>query len=516
MRSRVGPTGLASIALSDTGNTACWFCLSTACTLFMVTVVLTALLLLNSGVRDVREKEIETKGPIGDNDAGFRRGGTAGVPRPAAATTSSRAPATAPPDLWGRTGRKSTTTTTQKPLPPGSLICTVQEDFDVTSYVPAPDGLCTITVFDSLYTPEGSMLIPPYNEDFEVFLETARESEKTEYAIGFDANSTMRNETAMEELVRNATTINFLEYFWEQNHIYHYAQVNAPLRSTTVNAATSVEYAAKSLRMISNLMKFKKSPTDRPSYTIIFHTLYSHLNGELVAQKLRAFHVDIFVVIAYHAEADNWYTDCRLIPPTILSSELLDPPFSNSLYPVRLADSIYHLHHKHYLWPSTTTYAVAVGLGGRWYVPLYSDFAPNDPGNYTLGQKCRPRKPTEDDQIANIAEACKNPALNNTFQLDREFQALVAYNKTERLFFTYDSASSLRYKLCTTKANMTDLKYTLAAADVQFEDASNTCGYGSFPRLRMLKKLAEFFAFRYTSRTQRTSCLELKEDDARG
>ncbi|KAH6936864.1 hypothetical protein HPB50_023806 [Hyalomma asiaticum] len=175
----------------------------------------------------------------------------------------------------------------QKPLPPGSLLCTVGEGFDIDSYASPPDGLCTITVFDSLYTPEGSKLTPPYNEDFELFLDAARGSEKTEYAIGFDANSTTRNDTAMELLVRNITTTNFLDYFWERNRVFHYAQVNAPLRSTAMNAATSVEYAARSLQMISSLMDYKKSPTDRPSYTIIFHTLYSNRNGELVAEKLR-------------------------------------------------------------------------------------------------------------------------------------------------------------------------------------------------------------------------------------
>ncbi|KAL1443008.1 hypothetical protein MTO96_046140 [Rhipicephalus appendiculatus] len=75
----------------------------------------------------------------------------------------------------------------ERPLPPGSLLCTVSEGFDMSSYVPAPDGLCAITVFDSLYTPDGSKLTPPYNEDFELFLDTARGSEKTEYALGFDA-----------------------------------------------------------------------------------------------------------------------------------------------------------------------------------------------------------------------------------------------------------------------------------------------------------------------------------------
>ncbi|KAH6936865.1 hypothetical protein HPB50_023807 [Hyalomma asiaticum] len=133
----------------------------------------------------------------------------------------------------------------------------------------------------------------------------------------------------------------------------------------------------------------------------------------------------------------------------------------------------------------------------------------SEPGNYSLGHKCRPRKPTE-DQITNIAEACTNPALNNTFQVDSQFEAVVAYNKTERLFFTYDSASNLRAKLCRTKANMTSLKYTLAAADIQFEDANNDCGYGAFARLHMLKKLAQFFAFKYKSSSQRRACMAIK------
>ncbi|XP_049268941.1 uncharacterized protein LOC119382045 [Rhipicephalus sanguineus] len=470
-----------SVGEKDVSKNAFWFCLSMACTVFMVTLVLVMLVMLNSGARDADKRGLETKS--GADDAGFRRGGFNQI--------------LAPP-------------TSKRPLPPGSLLCTVSEGFDMSSYVPAPDGLCAITVFDSLYTPDGSKLTPPYNEDFELFLDSARGSQKTEYAIGFDANSTMRNDTAMELLVRNMTTTNFLDYFWERNRIYHYAQVNAPLRSTTMSAATSVEYAARSLQMISSLMYYKKSPTDRPSYTIIFHTLYSDRNGELVAQRLRASPVDIFVVIAYHAEADNWYTDCRLIPPTILSSDLLDSPFSKSLYPVRLADSIYHLQHRHDLWPSTTTYAVAVGMGGRWYTPFYVDYIPDKPGNYSLGQKCRPRKPTEDDQITNIAEACTDPSLNNTFEVDTLYEALVAYNKTERLFFTYDSASNLRAKLCRTRGNMTSLKYTLAAADIQYEDASNACGYGSFPRLRMLKKLAEFFAFQYRSSSERRECMRIK------
>ncbi|XP_075741143.1 uncharacterized protein LOC142789997 [Rhipicephalus microplus] len=75
------------------------------------------------------------------------------------------------------------TTTTQVPLPPGSLVCTIGQGFDKSTYTFPPDGLCTIIIFDSLYRNNAS-LAPPYPNDFAYFLETARQAERTEFGIG--------------------------------------------------------------------------------------------------------------------------------------------------------------------------------------------------------------------------------------------------------------------------------------------------------------------------------------------
>ncbi|KAL3251881.1 hypothetical protein MRX96_055015 [Rhipicephalus microplus] len=102
--------------------------------------------------------------------------------------------------------------------------------------------------------------------------------------------------------------------------------------------------------------------------------------------------------------------------------------------------------------------------------------------------------------------AVKDPNYNSTFSVDSVFQALFAYDKTDGWFFTYDSASTLRFKLCETKVNVTDLQYSIVADDIQYEDFKNVCGYESYSRLRVLKKLAAFLVENFTLPSQHGAC----------
>ncbi|XP_072143683.1 uncharacterized protein [Dermacentor andersoni] len=148
-------------------------------------------------------------------------------------------------------------------------------------------------------------------------------------------------------------------------------------------------------------------------------------------------------------------------------------------------------------------------MGGRHYFPLYPDSLDGTPGNFSLGHRCTPTNLPESKQIGSIGEVCKDPVYNSTFYLDTTFQALVAYDKAKARLFTYDSASSLRYKLCETKRNATDISYTIVAENIQFEDATNECGYGPFSRLRTLKALAHFFFDDYSDATFRDACVSV-------
>ncbi|XP_049522139.1 uncharacterized protein LOC125944816 [Dermacentor silvarum] len=157
-------------------------------------------------------------------------------------------------------------------------------------------------------------------------------------------------------------------------------------------------------------------------------------------------------------------------------------------------------------------YAVSAGMAGRWYQPCdQGAMSSHGPTGYSLGNTCghlcKKFKVLRQNQITDIAKACIQPAFNNSFYVDTQFHALVSYNVRQELVFTYDSPENLRSKLCISKKNATNVKYTFAAVDIELEDAHGICGYGPFPRLHMLKKLAAFFAFNYTSAKKVTECM---------
>ncbi|KAH7953567.1 hypothetical protein HPB49_010120 [Dermacentor silvarum] len=83
-------------------------------------------------------------------------------------------------------GQTTTSTSAEKPLPPGSLLCTLRDNSMRFNFVFPPDGLCTILMFDSVYTTSGNKLAPPFTKEFQMFLDKAKLSLKTQYGIGID------------------------------------------------------------------------------------------------------------------------------------------------------------------------------------------------------------------------------------------------------------------------------------------------------------------------------------------
>ncbi|KAH7967682.1 hypothetical protein HPB52_001642 [Rhipicephalus sanguineus] len=92
----------------------------------------------------------------------------------------------------------------------------------------------------------------------------------------------------------------------------------------------------KDIEIISDLMNDRKDPVLRPSYTILHFPLHAEQDVSHVAAALRSNPVDVIVFLAYHAESDYQYAECRMVPPTIASTQLL-PSLLNSEYPIRLA-----------------------------------------------------------------------------------------------------------------------------------------------------------------------------------
>ncbi|XP_070392846.1 uncharacterized protein [Dermacentor albipictus] len=425
--------------------------------------------------------------------------------------TPMRVPSTTTAVPTSPTSGQTTTAgpTTQKPLPDGSLLCTLRAGFKRSTYTFPLDGLCTLITFDSVYK-SGYTLVPPYKEDFQYFLDTSKQAKKSEFGIGIE-QETCSHEATMTNLTSNVTTKMHLDELWDHYRIYHYGQVGGTITFRNFVASVAVRLAAKGLQMIARIMNDKKDAKLRPSYTILHNWLINPGNVEYVGKALKNVPVDIFVLVVHHHEPDITFNTCRMVPPTVLTSDVLDDLTQDKFYGIRMGSSITLLAANYSHWPPNIMNAVAVGMAGRWYAPCEKgSTSSTGPTGYSLGSKCGgaclQKKLLREHQITDISRACSRTAYNNSFYEDRAFQARVAYDVGAELVFTYDSPINLRTKLCKAKANATNVKYTLAAADIQLEDANGTCGYGPFPRLYMLKKLAEFFAFNYTSAGREGAC----------
>ncbi|XP_070390915.1 uncharacterized protein [Dermacentor albipictus] len=486
--------------------------------LLIVVMTVLVFMLMDSGVDEESTDRNDEIGGGGDGAKGSvyrttprtRPTGMHGVPgaTPRSMPTPSAAPI--PRDPGAMSSSVATPSAASIPLKQSllySLLCTVREGFDKRTIVFPPDGLCDIITFDSLFTLKGSKLSPPYKDDFTHFMEIARQHHKTEYGIGINSKF-CRNQTKMDKLVANPTTKANLDAMWEKR-IYHYAQVNTPVAGQPRDIVSLGRDSARGLQMISALMSDKKDPVHRPSYTILHFPLIfpSMLPG--ITTAIRNYQIDVFVAIGYVTQSDSKSVQCRIVPPVLYSAELLEPAFLNTTYRIRLVRVIASLQAGKKDWPAATVLAVSVGMGGRHYFPLYPDSLDGTPGNFSLGHRCAPNNLPASKLIGSIVEVCKDRVYNSTFYLDTTFQALVAYDKANAKLFTYDSASSLRYKLCETKSNATSISYTIVADNIQFEDATNECGYGAFSRLRTLKALTHFFFDDYSDASFRDACLSV-------
>ncbi|XP_065307500.1 uncharacterized protein [Dermacentor albipictus] len=397
---------------------------------------------------------------------------------------------------------------TKRPLPLDSLICTLESPFRRHLLGVPPDGLCSIVVAYPFYEPFGLELFPTkyYSfRNFDIIVENAEKQNKTEFGIGITYKF-CKNVANMTALANNPMTKTTLDYLWTKR-FYHYGQVNPPLANYGGSIQEVNSNCVKGLQMLFNLMKDKHDNVNRPSYIILSFPLFAPENFPNLGQALRNHSVDIFIAVGYHSDRDNHYHACHMVSPTLLNKQLLTPDLYG-IYSVRLANVMSSLTTSPAAWPPTTSFAVSVGLEGRWYKPKDRDHDPNGPGNYQLGMPCRNELPHGfTKQTSDIIQACRDQRYNTTFKIDQKFQAMVGYNKDHGFLFTFDTAETLRSKLCEAKSNATATKFYIAAAVIGAEDHVNTCGLGALRRLHMLKALAHFFAYNYTSAAQKSACL---------
>ncbi|XP_049523168.1 uncharacterized protein LOC125945472 [Dermacentor silvarum] len=108
-----------------------------------------------------------------------------------------------------------------------------------------------------------------------------------------------------------------------------------------------------------------------------------------------------------------------------------------------------------------------------------------------------------------IPEFCKDAEYEETYDSTYNVAFYTKFNKQPTFAFSYDNKQSLRYKLCSLKANYTTLHYGIAVFDLDVDDWDNKCGFGNYSRLRFVKDLLNYFRFGFFSPGDISGCLKL-------
>ncbi|XP_037523595.1 uncharacterized protein LOC119400618 [Rhipicephalus sanguineus] len=132
-------------------------------------------------------------------------------------------------------------------------------------------------------------------------------------------------------------------------------------------------------------------------------------------------------------------------------------------------------------------------MKGRWTVPKYSgevDFfnrCVSDPNSKSFGR---------------YTEVCPATTMKqgqkNVFQLTYSGKhcAIHAYSPDMNRVFAYDNEFGLAVKLCAAKADNPELKFGIAAFDIDYDDYDNTCvslnTYGRNSRLQRVKMVVDY------------------------
>ncbi|XP_049524048.1 uncharacterized protein LOC125945800 [Dermacentor silvarum] len=137
---------------------------------------------------------------------------------------------------------------------------------------------------------------------------------------------------------------------------------------------------------------------------------------------------------------------------------------------------------------------VSVTMKGRWTVPLSSE-------KVDFFSRCL--SDPSDNSFGSYTEVCPATSFEqghkNSVQLTYSGQhcAMITYNPGTHRAFVYDNEEGLAVKLCSAKADDPELKFGIAAFDIDYDDYDNKCAslnkYDRNSRLKQLKMVVDYF-----------------------
>ncbi|XP_065296152.1 uncharacterized protein [Dermacentor albipictus] len=356
-----------------------------------------------------------------------------------------------------------------------SLICTFGTKLNSATVFP-PDGLCNYIFFDSLYKNGTNKLDGDSSPNFIYFKEKAMEHNETNFGVGLDFESY----ADVEKFLNSDHASPILQQL-VRGGIHHYGVINTPV---TPLWTTEVKQVLKMLKAFDSLMEHEETE-NMPLYTAFTASMYTEtLFNNFTTLFKTVFAPDFLILYGHFFAEDQSWPDCQIVPPTF------DTPPESGGYIFSLKTAHSNAKELQRVGIPALTVAVSVAMFGRWYKPRHANEpgAAGGPGSYSLFSMCEPTG--DDEQLGSVTQACRLPMWSSRVY-STEHHSEYCYDMNMERIFTFDTATTLREKLCLQKARVGSVNYALAAFNLEYADGRGECGEGDFSELRALRRLVD-------------------------
>ncbi|XP_075559397.1 uncharacterized protein LOC142590884 [Dermacentor variabilis] len=348
------------------------------------------------------------------------------------------------------------------------------------------DGLCDYIFFDSLYKSGRNMVSRPatYSNSLSTFLNEHPGYQTTSLGVGFSYHYLPMAEEDLKGKYPSP-----LELFWEKG-IYHVGILDTP----TLMPEDQTKAAISTLKEIDSLLVMQRQlgkraisvlavPDPQLDWGLSFAIYFSDVD----------FTPNLVISVGHYRFGDNTVKNCVIMPPTRHPFDIPPEDIARD-YNYDLSTAVYSIREL-YLKRVSSRGLVSVTMKGRWTVPMSSN-------NVDFFSRCL-SDPSSKSDFGSYTEVCPDAksasSVTNRVQLTYSGQhcAMLTYDPGTKRAFVYDNEDALAVKLCSAGAQDPEVKFGIAAYDIDYEDYDNQCGslnkYGRHSRLKQLKMVVDYF-----------------------
>ncbi|KAH8037990.1 hypothetical protein HPB51_020510 [Rhipicephalus microplus] len=244
------------------------------------------------------------------------------------------------------------------------LLCTIGSGNFTTQMFPH-DGLCDYIFYDSIYKRGIKTFHTP---DMLFFIEKRREYSRTTFGIGFTYEHTA-HVSSMISQSKNPDSPFILGFFWKER-IYHFGVLDTPtvgVRDTPWKGskAANVKNALDLLRIISDFSDYQRL-RGRLCLMVLAAGVPNDAWAEFYAARFSPLWPFIFISVGHYDKGDNTFTDCHVMPPTVLSRPA-EVAAENSSYEYDLTSAAAGFD-RLVIAGDSSIRATSVTMKGRWTV----------------------------------------------------------------------------------------------------------------------------------------------------